>query len=263
MDPAFDPIRLMALRGLTTALAQHFEADARAQIANIAPLLKPAALLGDFIRYEKAQAREQDAALREIVRLYVPIAKSPAIGTQPELKPPLDIYATTIDLVPASYPYTPEGGSKPVTIETPLKWVVAYKDNGLARLRELRASHARSGGTDLQGCVLHYLALHMLLARRPGPAAAMEALRYTLTSTPAPEHGGLPVVHLAAPLPTLRPSDAVILQSTMISGATTFAEVVDVDAIGRMRDPVKEGVMALVRAQGGGISAEIGDDAGR
>ncbi len=134
--------------------------------------------------------------------------------------------------------------------------MVFYKDLGLVRLREQVASHARSGGNELQATLLHYLALHLLLARRPGPASLIEALRFGIAPTPSAEFGGLPVIHLTAPLSTVRPPDAVIVQSTTISGAATFEEVVDVAAIGGLRDPLGDRVMALVREHGAGLVDE-------
>ncbi|CAN5420886.1 hypothetical protein BH11PSE9_BH11PSE9_04240 [soil metagenome] len=257
MDSGFDFNRLMLLRSLTTALAQHFETSAREHLGNLAALLQPRALLGDLIRLEKAPATDQEAAFRELLKQYQPIARTSIINTQVDLKPPLDIYTSTLELTPASYSYTPEGSAKPVTIVTPMKWVVAYKDLGLARLREHLASHNRSGGNELQSSVLHYLVLHLLVARRPGAAPIMEALRFGLTSTPNAEFGGLPVIHLSAPLPTVRPPDAVIAQSTMISGATSFEEVVDLAAIGAMRDPMKDRVLELLQQHASALAGEV------
>lgn len=254
MDTGYDLNRLMQLRSLTSALARHFEATARGCLAALAPMLQPRNLLGDLIRAEKAPAKDQDSAFRELVKLYQPIARQAAINTQVDLKPPLDIYTSTIDIAPASYTHTPEGGGKPVTIVTPLKWVVSYKDLGVARLREQIAGHARSGGNELQTTLLHYLTLHLLLSRRPGPASLIEALRYGLESSPYAEFGGLPVVHLAAPVPTVRPPDPVIVQSTTVSGAATFEEVVDLEAIGMLRDPLKERVLALLAEHGSGLA---------
>ena len=253
-----DLSRLLALRTLTNALAEHFARQAREYLANLGLLFQPRILLGDLIRYEKCQVKGQDSAFQELLKLYQPLARASALNVQVELKPPLDIYGGAIDLFPAAYPYTPEGATKPVTIVSPLKWVLAFKDLGPQRLRELVAMHARSGGNELQGCVLNYLAIQMLAERRPGPAPILEALRFPLSSAPQPEFAGLPFVCLSAPLPSVRPPDVLILQTTQISGAATFEEVVDADQISKLSDSISDRVLALVREQGGELGSELG-----
>jgi hypothetical protein len=46
---------------------------------------------------------------------------------------------------------------------------------------------------------------------------------------------------------TTRPSDEVVVESAELTGMDAFEEVVDVDDIERLKDPVKERLMALAR----------------
>jgi hypothetical protein len=241
-----DIARVIALRKLTTALAEHFVGLIREYLTNLAPMLQPRSLLGDLVRYEKCAVKNQDNAFQDLLKLYRPLAQASALNIQEDLKPPLDIFGTAPEIVPASYAYLPEGSDRPITIVTPLKWILTYRDLTPQRLRELVASHARSGGSELQSCVLHYLAMHLLVSRRPGFAPIMEALRIPVSSEPASEFGGLPFVHLSAPIRTIRPADAIIVQSTQLSGSAAFEEIVDLDAVMALGDPMKEKLIALV-----------------
>ncbi len=247
MNSDIDLLRLLKLRMLTSALAGHFERTLRDHLSNLAVMLHPRALLGDLIRFEKSAVKDQDAGLRELSKLYLPIARNPAINVQADLKPPLDIHTSTLDLIPASYSHTPEGGSKPITVVTPMRWVLCYKDLGPAQLREFVTSHNRSGGGELQSCLLHYLVLHMIVARSPGVAPILEALRFRVKSEPNPDFGGLPFVTITAPVATFRPSDQIILQSALLSGSPTFEEIVDLEATAGIPDPLGEQFQALVR----------------
>ena len=253
-----DLSRLLTLRTLTNALTEHCARQAREYLVNLGVLFQPRFLLGDLIRFEKCQAKGQDSAFQALLKLYQPLARATALNVQSELAPPLDIYGGVPDLFPATYSYTPEGATKPITIVSPLKWVLAFKDLGPQRLRELMARHARSGGNELQACVLHYLTMHMLAERRPGPAPILEALRFPLSSAPQQEFSGLPFVYLSAPIASVRPPDALILQSAQISGTATFEEVVDVGGISQLSDPLKDRVLGLVREHGGDLGREIG-----
>ncbi len=253
-----DLSRLLALRTLTNTLSEHFARQAREYLANLNLLFQPRILLGDLIRYEKCPVKGQDLAFQELLKLYQPFTRVSALNVQAELKPPLDVYGGAPDLFPATYPYTPEGASKPVTIVSPLKWVLGFKDLGPQRLRDLVAMHARSGGNDLQACVLHYLAMHLLAERRPGPAPLLDALRFPLSSAPQSDLSGIPFVYLSAPLPCVRPPDLLILQTTQVSGTSTFEEVVDAERIAQLSDPVREGVFALVAEHGGDLGKALG-----
>jgi hypothetical protein len=221
-------------------------------------LFQPRLLFGDLIRFEKCSAKGQEAALQELLKLYQPFARGAALGLQAELTPPLDIFGSTPELCPVTYAYTPEGSTKSVTIIRPLQWVLAFKDQHPERLRELVARQSRSSGQELQACVLHYLAMHMLATRRPGPASILDALRFPLASKPQQEFSGLPFIVMSAPVDSMRPPDALILQSTQISGTATFEEVVDVRMIPPLADPLREQVLSLVHEHAREIGAELG-----
>src|SRR5512134_727968 len=100
MEPGFDLNRLLKLRALTTALAGYLERTAREHLTNLSAMLQPRAMLGDLIRFEKAAVKSQDDAFKDLLTVYQPIAKASAMNVQAELKPPLDIHTSTIDIVP-------------------------------------------------------------------------------------------------------------------------------------------------------------------
>lgn len=256
MDQVFDISRLLTLRSLTTPLAELFARHARDHLTNLAPLLSPRALLGDLILGEKNVAKGSNLAFQELNNLYQHVSKSATLGLLSELRPPLEIFGLTPEIFPASYEYTPPGHSKSITVITPLKWVLIYKDLGPHRLAELVAAHSRSDGGELKSCVLHYLVMQILANRRPGVAPVLEALRFRLSSAPATEFGGVPFTYLSAPIATVRPPDALIIQSTQISGTNSFEEVVDASAIATLADPLGEEVRAVVRQHSAGLGSQ-------
>ncbi len=253
MDQVFDISRLLALRSLTTPLAELFARQARDHLANLAPLVNPRALFGDLILGEKNAVRGSNLAFQELNALYQPVAKSAALELQSELRPPLEIFGMTPELFPATYSYTPAGFNKPITVITPLKWVLIYKDLGPHRLRELVANHARSDGGELRSCVLNYLAMHMLANRRLGVAPILESLRFSVSSASSDEFGGLAITYLSAPIRTMRPPDELVVQSAQISGTNTFEEVVDPSSISSLTDPLRDEVLATVNQYGAGL----------
>jgi len=56
----------------------------------------------------------------------------------------------------------------------------------------------------------------------------------------------------------MRPPDAIILQSTQLSGTTTFEEIVNMDDISALTDPVRDRVLELIKEHGAGLEAAPG-----
>jgi hypothetical protein len=253
MNQNLDIAKLLSLRTVTTAVAEYLGRLLREHIANLAPLLHPRSLLGDLIRYEKCGIKQQDVAFQALAKKYQQLAQPSSLNLLPDLKSPLDIFSSQPDLIPASYRYTPENSGNPITTITPLKWVLIYKDLGPQRLRELLSNRASRDGSELQTCILHYLVMSMLVERQPGIKPILEALRFSVDCEANAEFKGVPIVYLSFPLTTTRPPDTIILQSTQISGSSTFEEVLDASSIASLTDPLKEQLLAIAGSDKNGI----------
>ena len=110
----------------------------------------------------------------------------------------------------------------------------------------------------MQVCVLHYLCMHLVAEQRPGVAPVLETLRFPLASARNDELTRLPFVYLSVPVSTVRPPNTVILQSTQISGTTTFEEVVNLRDIAQLSDPLKDQALALARQHAPALAGEFG-----
>ena len=256
MDQQFDIPRLITLRKLTSALSDHFGKQLSEYLKHLAPLLHPRTLLGELIRGEKLSAKGQDLAFQELLKLYQSIGPVRPFNTLPELKPPLDIFSVVPEITPASYVYTPAGSSKKITIRQPLKWVLSYKDLSPQRLRELIVSHGRSGGMELQSALLHVLVMHQITAKSIGISPIFGALRMPLVTETLDEFGKLPLTYVTLPIATVSPPDDLIMMNTEIAGTSTFEEVVDLDGIAKLSDPLTAQVLGIVEEHGGKLLAD-------
>jgi hypothetical protein len=95
--------------------------------------------------------------------------------------------------------------------------------------------------------VLHFLVIHITLSRRPGITRLLEGLRFPLGASGLDEFPGLPIHCVTAPISTVRPSDEVILQGTELSGMDVFEEVVNLDDLVHLRDPLRDRLVNTVR----------------
>ena len=250
MEPNWDIGRVLKLRKLTRVVAEHLSRYLKEQLAALGPLFGPRLLLGEFIRSDvKQTVKGADQVFKELQGLYLSVARGKPYNLPEELKTPLDVFGSTVETAISEYSHTAQAGGeqKTVTVASPFKWVLTYKDLGPKRLRELLVSPSGSAKADLQICVLHYLILHLITSRRPGVGTVLDALRFPAVSTRYADLGALPVTCIAAPIPTVLPPDEIIIQSVELSGASAFEEVVDLGAIGQLSDPIRGQLLELVK----------------
>ena len=105
----------------------------------------------------------------------------------------------------------------------------------------------RVRGDELQRYILSYLLLHAVTTHQRGLVQIFDALRCPITTTKTAEFGDLPVTRIGIGISTSRPSDAVVLESAEITGMNAFEEIVNVDDIASLPDPLKERLMAIAR----------------
>src|SRR4051794_10665743 len=113
MDEVYSTRRLLALRKLTRAIADSLRGTLKDYLSTLAPLFRPAAILGGFVEGgAKESAPGADKALAELQTLYQAIAGSKPYGLRKELKPPLELASTSLDLdlTPLEYAHAPMSG---------------------------------------------------------------------------------------------------------------------------------------------------------
>ncbi len=222
--------RLLVLRRLTRALETSVGTWVRGHVAALGPLLRPRPVLGGRSR----RARQGDAAARtdriwkDVEALYAAIAPRAPFNVARDLRPPVDIPGTTLELAPLDYVHEIAGDTRRITVTRPFEWIVSYSGAGPGALRELVADKNRDAA-ELQRLILVTLLLHVVLKQLPAVAAVFADLRMPLETRRRPELGELPLTVVASALPTIRPSDDVLVQSTEMTGTSTFQEVIEED----------------------------------
>ena len=256
VNQEIDLSKLLRLRKVTRAVAEHFRSQLDAHLRSLQPLFKPTNVLGEHIRNAPTQTLKiADASLKELRSLYARIGRAKPFRFDDDLRPPIDVFGSTAELNPVTYIYSPQGAedAKPITVTSPLKWVLSYKGLGPGQLQELLVSQSGTARLELRACLLHYLVLHIILAQEHGAAPILRALRFELSIEYLDRLGGIPMAYVAAPVQTVLPSDEAIIQSTELSGASVFEELVDIDSIVQMKDPVKDDLLELVAGFGGNL----------
>lgn len=251
MEDTLSTQRLLVLRKLTRSVSDLLLKELTEHLATLAPLLKPKTVLGGHVLGgSKETARGADKALRELQELYASVCTARPFNLSRDLRPPLDVDGSLLELVPFEYTHAAKTKKeeKRVTIASPLKWVLYYSGYSLSHLREV-VNDADGTGPQLQQFVLNHLVLHVAVLKQKGIPEMLAALRFPVSFHRQGEFGGLPVTVVSSSVPTVRPPDATIIESTEVSGTDEFEEVVSVEEIQKMNDPLRERLIALVRSQ--------------
>lgn len=248
MPDAQSTQQLLELRKLTRSVAEVLRAELAQYLTTLMPLVRPRTLLGHYVQGAPKEAvRGADKIFKDIQGVYDTVASVKPFNLPRELKPPLPLDSSAIEFEPFEYSHTVKtrSSSKSVLVTSPLKWVVYYSGYSPAKLKDA-LEEGDTVGVPILEHVLHHVVLHGALFLQKGVAGLFDALRFPLSTHHLPGLGNLPVTVVSAPVPTVRPSDARILESTELSGSDAFEEVVDAEALRGLHDPLKEKLLPLL-----------------
>jgi hypothetical protein len=251
-DEHYSTQRMLVLRRLTRAISELLHGQLREYLSALAPLLRPRSILGDYVQGGTREGlKGSEKALQELQSTYRTVASSKPFNLPHELRIPLRIASSPLEITPAEYTYTAKTDqqSKVIVVTSPLRWLLTYAGFSLGQLRALLADQNRTD-EDTSQFILHYTALSVILSQQPAVKQVFEALRFPLSADRSPEFGELPLTYVSSTVPTVRPPDEVLIESTELSGRNVFEEVVDVDAILAMRDAGKDRLLDLIKSQG-------------
>jgi hypothetical protein len=243
---------LLVLRKLTRAITEVVRAQMAEHLATLTPLLKPTAVLGEYVQGgQKEGTRKADKAFRDLEALYQSVCTAKPFNLPREMPtPPLSILSTGLEITSYDYPHQVKTDStnRTIKVRAPLTWTLTYTGYGPARLQELLNTKMRSN-EEVQKIALSYLALHVVLANQPGLSKIFESMHFPVATVKMQEFGDLPVTRIGASVVTRRPTDAVIVESVELTGMDVFEEVVELEEIERLRDPMRESLMRVAREQ--------------
>ena len=252
MDTPFTIERVQALRRLTRSVADLLREQVTDYLSTLSVLLRPRRVLGQYIEgSEKELVKGADRAFKELQTLYQTVARAKPFTLTRELGTPIAIADVSLEIHPVEYVHQVQSGEQtiPVTVRCPLAWTLSYAGFSPNALPELLAR--RTGAHDeLHAWLVNQLVLYTVAASQPGLQLVFERLHFPLSFVKEPGSGQLPLTRISSPLSTRRPPDDVILQSVELSGMDAFEEVINLDDIERIDDPLKNSLLELARSHG-------------
>jgi hypothetical protein len=260
MTDSFDIPRLIELRKLTRSVSERIETQLKTYLSTLAPLFSPKPILGEYIRGgSKSSVKGAEKHFQELKSRYLAIARQKPFSLEPEISQPLDIFSATPALTPVTYPYRAEHGGKSadLTITSPLKWILSYPDMTPDQIFELLQGNRNQIRDELAHTLLQCLTLNLVLDKKVGLKGILNDLRFQLETTQVEGLGDLPVILISCPVSTERPPDEVIIQNTEISGIPSFEEIININDIRIMSDPLRHNLLGITQEVTPGIYQEI------
>jgi hypothetical protein len=249
MDGRDSTQSLLVLRKLTRAIADVVRLQMTDYLATLAPLLRPKMVLGDHVEDgTKESTRRSDKAFKDLQTLYDSIAGTKPFNLPRELSLPIRLVGSGLEITPVDTALQIKSGSdtRTIMVRSPLAWTLTYSGYPPTRLPELLKVKLQIG-EELQQLVVSYLLMHVVVTNSPGLVNVFDALHFPITSTTVPEFGPLPITRVGVAVSTTRPSEDVILQSAELTGVDAFEEVVNVNDISKLRDPLKHRLLEIAR----------------
>ena len=249
MEEHYDTQRLLTLRKSTRAIADFMRSQMRDYLSTLAPLFHPRGVFGSYVEtggYDAPRTGEKPFA--ELQESYQKIAQSKSYSLPTELRTPLEIINTQLEMTPVEYRHVARDGSqqKEITVTSPLKWALTYKGFSPEALRRALTSTNRTTD-ELKQSVLHYLMMHGVVTKQPGLSKILDALHFPVVVENSSEFGELPVTYIVSSISTIRPPDRVLIESTEVSGMDVFEELVQLDDIPKLRDPLKAQLLEMTK----------------
>lgn len=245
--------QLLQLHSLTKDVAQLCQKQLRGYLDSLALLFRPRRTLGDAIEGSEREAvanPERNAA--ELRELYRKVALRP-FDLRPELTLPIESISTQLQLNEWEYLHTTktERGWQNIKVTAPLTWVISYSSAySLSVFRQVLAGKEERNPEAVRAFVLRACLMHIHLAKFPGIADLLSGLRYRIEVRRSPELGELPLVTISAPFTTMRPADELVTVAAGLAGGASFAEVLDLDSVRKIHDPLRDEIAAVLRKHG-------------
>jgi hypothetical protein len=241
--------RLAELRRKTEAISKFLQDQLLTHLETLRPILAPDRVLGKYAG-TRGDSPLAERALAQLQQSYKPFAARP-FDLPSELDPHwLTLVGTKVTLYPWEYLHElkTDRENRTVSMSSPVRWVLSYSSGyTLSQLRQGLAGKGERRPEHVRQFVVNALVTQLVITHTPGLAPLLTDLRYELRTEYASDLPKLPLTTITSGLPSFRPADDLILSATSFSGVPAFIEVIEIDALAELHDPLQMRIEELLR----------------
>lgn len=255
MQGAMTPIKEIQLEQMTQlrerskAVSVILDKELQTYLKTIIPLFAPRKVLGEYMQSasrDKVVGAEKNFSI--ILENYKAVLRD-TFGHNAKLSSPVP--AIQNELVAKPWVYSDNLDGSVLSFSSPVRWVLSYDCSyDLHRLVSERAKGEQLHFDSISQFVFNALVIWLLLESNPGLARLLEGLGYSVSFETQPEiAGALPFVVLTSPVPAFRPPDELVRMVAQLSGGSSFEEIIDVDQIDAIVNPLQIKLQAQLNAE--------------
>lgn len=243
---------LPELRRRTEAVSKFLQAQLLAHLETLRPLLSPARVFGQYVGAvgTKGDTSLADRAFAQLQQSYKPFSTRP-FNLPSELDPYwLTLVGNRITLYPWEYTYEArtERETKLIVMTSPMRWVMGFTSAyTLSQVRQAVAGKGEARPEHIRQFVVNALVTQLTVTHTPGLASLFTDLRYHMQPDFMSDLATLPLTTITSGLPSFRPADELILSASNFSGVPAFIELIDIDALPHLQDPLKARIEELLQ----------------
>ena len=233
--------QLADLRVKTEVLSQFLQKQLRTYLETLRPLFSPRRLFGKYVG-GKEEVDSAEKSFGQLRTQYQQICGNPFSLPQDLEIDALADTDTRVELYPWEYTHVVSSvkETKSLTITAPGRWVLTYNSPyTLSQLRQVMSTQQERRAVSVRQFIVSALVMGLLLEKFSGLAQIFTDLRYQITREKCPGLGTLPLVTLTSCVPSFRPPDDLLLTATRFSGVPAFIELIDIDAVPVLQDPLR------------------------
>jgi hypothetical protein len=244
-----DNEEFIQLRKNTEKIAQILDKRLKNHLGILKPLFNPVQSLGSYLKSANMDdVPGSDKAFASLQEQYAAICEKP-FGLPKKLQTPLAPISKQLIAVPFKYDlYMEDTKDKATSIVAASRWVLSFQSEcPYNRLKAMVTGAETRQADDMKLAIVEHLTIAALLENSKSLIQLLADLRYETEILKLKDLGGLPVVILKAPILSFLPSDEFVLNITQLSGIPAFQELVDLDALENMPDPLKETLQEAIQ----------------
>src|SRR5438552_12950812 len=183
---------LPELRRKTESVSRFLRDQIAAHLETLRPMFAPERIFGKYAG-GKVEAPGAERTLAELQKNYRAFTHKPYDLPETFDSNWLTLVGNALELHPWDYAYQAQG--KPVTMSSPVRWVINYRANyTLAQVKSALNGKETVRPDYLRQFVVNALVLQLVLNRNPGMMQLFGDLRYELKAEDAADLKGRPVV---------------------------------------------------------------------
>lgn len=243
-----DNEKFIQLRKNTEKIADILFKRLKGHLGILKPLFNPAKLLGAYLKSANMEdVPGSDKAFARLQEQYTAICEKP-FGLPKKLQTPLPPISKQLTAMPFKYAlFMEDNKNKATSIIAATRWVLSFQSEcPYSRLKAMVAGEETRQADDMKQALIEHLTMAALIEDSKELIQLLADLRYETQILKHQDLGGLPVVILKAPIQSFLPSDEFMLNVTQLSGIPAFQELVDMDALENMPDPLKKSLQQAI-----------------